>query len=166
MHPSPADDLSLAVRITGPARPDLPKRSKDIPVSESALNTFALVAVLSLSIGRTTDAIDVPSESESNNAGPASSSCHPVFTGSAGVGKVGVVVEDAESAAEGRVSPRHPTATRVTTQIDKKCTRCRTMHVICSRSRGSVESGFTSGYVYRCFLPLPSFQDSSGIKSD
>jgi hypothetical protein len=166
MHPSPADDLSLAVRMTGPAEPDLPKRSKDIPLSESALNPFALVAVLSLSMGRTTDAIDVLSESESNNAGPASSSCHPVFTGRVEVGTVAVGAEDDESAVEGRASPRHPTEKSDVTQTDKKSTRYGTMHVICSRSRGNVESGSTSGYVYRWFLPLPSFQELSGIKSD
>jgi hypothetical protein len=123
MHPSPPDDLSLAERITGPAEPDLPKRSNDIPVSESALNAFAPVVMLSLNMGRTTDATDVPSESASNSAGPASFSCHPVFTGKAGVGTIAFVAEDVESAVAGRLSPRQPIAKTVTRQTDKKCAR-------------------------------------------
>lgn len=140
MQPSALDDWSLALAITGPADPERPKRSKDIPVNESAVNTVVPDAVLSLNMGRTTDAIEVLPESESSSAGPDSFSCHPVFTGNTGAGTTAVVLAESESAADGRVSLRHPIAGTTTRQANKRGARYGTMHVICSPSRGNVES--------------------------
>jgi hypothetical protein len=90
---------------------------------------------LSLNDGRTTKAADVLAESESRRAGPASSSCHPVFTSNGGVGTTDAEAEDAESILDVPLSPRHPAVSRIKTQDTKKGARCGIMRVICSAPR-------------------------------
>jgi len=103
------------------------------------VKAFVPVRTLSLNDGRTTDALDVLAESESSRAGPASSSCHPVFTGNGGVETADAEAEDAESVLDVPVSPRHPEVSRIKNQDTKKNARCGIIRVICSPSRWNVE---------------------------
>jgi hypothetical protein len=103
-----------SARFESLPEPDIPerrKRSNDIPVSESAFNAEARARVLSVMFGSTTDAISGLSGDARSNAGPASVSSQPVFTGragpAAGFGWTTAVV----SVAELPLSGLHDTAT-------------------------------------------------------